>query len=277
MDNQTSLPKNQPLSNDPLHPAEQVAANTSEKPKNNLPILIGMLFMFSILFGVVGYYLGRKSLPSSSISLQTNQVVNSSINTDLGTGSSANPQIISSPPPAGEGDETGKFGYGSFSLSYPNDWRFLSRDEDENFPLKERLSFDEKVVALEKNGIYLIVNISKADQMESGGIFTNDTEFNEFAKDKELLRIEDTTFYLMKSHPSVSSLENSHSGSAGWGSLIEYVPSKMTASGNIFNGYESIIKRNGQMFNFILVGESEGQTPVSIQNDLKEILQSIKW
>ena len=241
---------------------------TPEKPKTNYLLIGGLVLVCFVLFGFGGYYLGKQSdktenLTTGNYSLPTNTPI-----------TSTQPAYPSTTPSA---SIKSTYTYSSFSFSYPKDWRFISKKDDTNFPLKSRLIFDEEVVAVEKDDIYLIVNISKTGQLEAGGIFIDDKDYNEFISTRDKVMINGSTFYLTKNHPSISVLEEAHSGPAMWGALSEYIPNKVTGSGNVFRGYEQIIKRNGYMYNIIVVGQKEENTPTPIQSDIKEILESIKW
>ena len=143
--------------------------------------------------------------------------------------------------------------------------------------MKDRLVFYDEVVAVEKDGIYLIVTISREEaQISAGGLFLNDEDYNNFIGTHDRLAIDGSTFYLKKDYSSISALEEEHSGPAMWGSLNEYIPEK-SVNGNVFQAYEQVIKKKGHMYSFIIVGEQDGTTPSLIQSDIKEILESIKW
>ncbi len=261
--------ENQPITNpsdiSTTDPAVVNQPFTSPQTKTNfvMPILVTLL-VGAVVFGFAGYYLGALSnltnTPQQIVTETNNAIIPSSTPTmspDVPTESS--------------------YTYNSFSFSYPNDWKFSSKNDDVNFPLKDRLTFDDEVIAISNGEIHLIVNISVADQLEAGGIFGSDKEYEEYISMHDKVAIQGSTFYLTRSHLSISSLEEEHSGPATWGALSEYVPNKTTGSGNIFKGYEQIIKRNGYRYNFIIVGQQEGVTPYAIQSDLKKILESIKW
>lgn len=176
--------------------------------------------------------------------------------------------------------DTKTFKYQNFTISYPSDWRQLELVHSEGFPLRERLAslYDtDKVVAFEKDNLYLIVTTEPINNSESGGIFINDALFNEFIADKDEITIGTSTFYLSQNHQSIPSLEEAHSGPYGWSALFEYVPNKQVPSGEIYKGSENIIKRNGYIYNFILVSQEEGKTSDSLQQELISILESIQW
>lgn len=165
----------------------------------------------------------------------------------------------------------------NFSLKYPNSWKLLDRSIDDDFPLKNRLSSSSKAIALEKDGIYLIITIERETGGESGGIFVADGEYVEFTANKSKVVIVDKDYYLSKSHPSISTLEQSHSGSYGWGSFFEIIPNKIVPSGESFIGYENVIHKSGYEYNFILVGQDDSASPPEIQSNLIEILKTIVW
>jgi len=175
---------------------------------------------------------------------------------------------------------TNSFNYNNFTISYPDSWTFLDMSTSEDFPIKERLFplyASEKVIALNKNGIYLIITIEEDRGAGVGGIFIDDGQYNDFIADKDKVIIKNSTFCLRKSHYSSSSLLESHSGPYAWSCLVEYLPNKTTQSGKVFKGYENVIKRNGYTYNFIIVSEKGGQTPPELQSEIITILQSIDW
>jgi hypothetical protein len=151
---------------------------------------------------------------------------------------------------------------------------------DKNFPIKERLDNlygSDKVISLNKNGIYLIITIEQESEGGTGGIFPDDEQYNKFIANKDLVMIDGSTFYLKKSNLDIPSLLKSHGGPYMWSALVEYLPKKTTGSSNIFKGYENIIKRNGYNYNFIIVSNEGGQTNSELQGEIVNILESIKW
>lgn len=173
---------------------------------------------------------------------------------------------------------TKNFSYNNFSLNYPNSWTLMDMSIDENFPLKKRLnSLTEKAVALSKAGLYLIITIDQGVGGGAGGIFVEDTDYNEFISTHDTVVIQNSTFYLNKDHNDISSLLEAHSGPWGWSALSEYIPNKSTQSGKVFKGYENIIKRNGYTYNFIITGNEGGSTNPQLQGEIIDMLETIKW
>jgi hypothetical protein len=170
------------------------------------------------------------------------------------------------------------FKYMDFLMGYPEDWTLLDMSTSDTFPLKERLSLYKsgKVVALNKEGIYLIVAIEKETEGGAGGIFLDDEHYNDFISDRDKVVIENSIFYLSRTHSAIDSLQESHGGPYGWSSLTEFVPSKSTPSGS-YRGSEDVIKRNGHAFVFIVVSEKGGNTPTQIQEEIVSILETIEW
>lgn len=171
-----------------------------------------------------------------------------------------------------------KFSYNNFSLSYPDDWTLLDMSTSEVFPLKERLaSLSNKAIALSKDGLYLIITIDQESEGGAGGIFIGDSDYNEFISSKDKVVIEGSVFYLNKNHSNIPSLLEAHSGPWMWSALAEYIPSKTTESGNVFRGYENVIKRNGYMYNFIITSNNGGDTDPQLQREIIDILETIAW
>lgn len=191
-----------------------------------------------------------------------------------------NPSPISQPTSSVPINEpaTKNFSYDNFSLNYPNDWALTDMSTDENFPLKSRLnSLSEKAIALNKDGLYLIITIDKGTDGEAGGIFVEDTDYNEFISAKDKVVIQNSIFYLNKDHSDIPSLLESHSGPWGWSALSEYIPNKTTQSGKVFKGYENVIKRNGYTYNFIITSNEGGSTNPQLNGEIIDILETIKW
>ena len=173
---------------------------------------------------------------------------------------------------------TKSFSYGKFSLNYPSSWTLMDISIDENFPLKSRLnSLSGKVIALNKDDLYLIITIDKGNAGEAGGIFLNDADYNEFVSSKDKVVIQSSTFYLNRDHNDISSLVKAHSGPWAWSGLSEYIPNKTTQSGEVFRGYEDVIKRNGYTYNFIITSNKSGFTNPQLQKEIIDILETIKW
>lgn len=174
---------------------------------------------------------------------------------------------------------TKNFSFKNFSLNYQSDWKLMDMSIDENFPLKQRLNEPllEKVIALNKAGLYLIITINRGVEGESGGIFLDDADYNKFISTKDRVVIQDSTFYLSKDHESIRSLLEAHSGTWGWSALQEYIPNKTTQSGQVLKGYENIIKRNGYTYNFIITSNDGGPTNSQLQGEIIDILETIKW
>lgn len=187
---------------------------------------------------------------------------------------------LPSSSPANQFATTNDFTYQNFKITYPNDWIFSDVLSSNTFPLKERLQplyGQGKVIALSKDGIYLIITIEKASEGEAGGIFTSDQEYQQFLTDRDRVAIGGSTFYINKSHADIASLAESHAGPWLWGSVTEYIPSKITKSGNVFKGYESIIKRGNYVYNFIVVSNTGGLTENELQREIISMLETIQW
>jgi type II secretory pathway pseudopilin PulG len=173
---------------------------------------------------------------------------------------------------------TKNFSYNNFSLNYPIDWILLDMSTSEDFPLKERLaSLSNKAIALGKDGLYLIITIDQESEGGAGGIFIGDSDYNEFISSKDKVVIEGLVFYLNKNHSDIPSLLEAHSGPWMWSALAEYIPRKTTGSGNVFRGYENVIKRNGYMYNLIITSNDGGDTDSQLQGEIIDILETIEW
>jgi hypothetical protein len=172
------------------------------------------------------------------------------------------------------------FTYKSFSIGFPDDWTLLDMSIGGYFPLRERLSplyGSGKVIALEKNGLYLIITIEMERGGSAGGIFLDDQEYDKFVSDKDKLVTEGTIIFLGRSHLSISDLLNTDSGPYGWSALAEYIPEVTTQSGEVYKGYENVIRRNGFLYNFIVVSDDSGNTTWQLQQEMLEIIESIEW
>jgi hypothetical protein len=172
------------------------------------------------------------------------------------------------------------FNYESFSIGFPDDWTLVDMSVDGYFPLRERLSplyGSGKVIALEKDGLYLIITIEMDGGGSAGGIFLDDQEYDKFVSDKDELVIGGTTFFLGRSHLSISDLLDTDSGPYAWSALAEYIPEVETQSGEVYKGYENVIRRNGFLYNFIVVSDDSGNTSWQLQQEMLDIIESIEW
>ncbi|MBT4349174.1 hypothetical protein HOD19_00115 [bacterium] len=192
--------------------------------------------------------------------------------------------VVSSPSPLqtsqGESLNVENYAYNNFSFTYTDDWILSDMSSSDKFPLKARLDplySGDKVVSLSKNNLYLIITIDKESEGSAGGIFIDDSDYNEFTSSRDKVLIGDSTFYLLKEHPATPTLIESHSGPYMWGALSEYIPNKKTGSGNVFKGHEDIIKRGEYIYNFIITSEEGGTTDQQLQQEIINMLESIKW
>lgn len=175
---------------------------------------------------------------------------------------------------------TTDFSYQDFKITYSNDWQFSEMSSSDTFPLKERLQSlyaNDKVIAFSKKGTSLLITIEKAADGGAGGIFTTDQEYIQFLTDKDPLTIGNSTFYISKSHSDVASLLESHAGPWGWGSVTEYIPSKTAGSGDVYKGYENVIKRGTFAYNFIVTSNTGGATDPQLHNEIISLLETIEW
>lgn len=172
------------------------------------------------------------------------------------------------------------FSYDNLTMNYPESWTFLDMSVDPNFPLKYRLAplyGTGKVVALSKNGVFLIVTIEPESESGAGGVFVDDQQYNDFIAERDPLTIDSSTFYLNRTHPDILSLLEAHSGPYTWGAVTEYIPNKQTGSGEVVKGYENVIKRNDYSYNFIVTSDQGGETDTAVQKEIIGILESISW
>jgi hypothetical protein len=177
-------------------------------------------------------------------------------------------------------DLINKFSYMNFSLNYPKNWVLLEMSKTSSFPLQTRLSplyKNDKVIALKNGSIYLIITIEKEKDCSAGGIFINQQYYEKFVSERDKLSITQTTFYLNRDYSSISSLEGSEGGPYMWSAWSEFIPEKVTGSGTVSRGYENVVKRNGYMYNLIIVGNNRGTTSPLIQSEIVSILESINW
>jgi hypothetical protein len=177
-------------------------------------------------------------------------------------------------------DNQQTYQYQNFKIDFPTDWTLLEMGRSNNFPLKSVLSTlyqNEKVIAINKNGISMLITIEKASKGEAGGYFTTENEYKEYLENNDKITINNEEFYLYKKHSNINYLEMSETGPWMWGNLSEYVEGEPTASGNVFKGYQRIIKRNNYIYNIIITSDAEGLTDSKTQSEIISILQTIKW
>ncbi len=167
------------------------------------------------------------------------------------------------------------FKYGSFSFKYPNDWEFMDKRTEEDFPLRNRL-FDasEATIALVKNGTYLIIDIDENSDQSAQGIFINEEDYSSYIANKDVLLIEDATYYLDKDHDSIPDIQNAHVGP--FTSLAEFIPQYQTPTGT-YKGYAEFIKKDEDSYIFLITSNSGGVTDRQLQEEIIAILESITW
>ena len=272
MENTQSLPNQQSTE---YSAQQQVSQNNSR-----LFVVIAIsILLTGIITGSVVYF-WQKSANKKEISSLKQEI------TTLKNQVTKVEDVVINPPPTTQPTSsapinesaTKNFSYNNFSLNYPEDWTLTDMSTDENFPLKSRLNFlSEKAIAFNKDSLYLIITIDKGTDGEAGGIFIDDTDYNEFISSKDKVVIQSSTFYLNKDHSDIPSLIEAHSGPWGWSALSEYIPNKTTQSGKVFKGFENIIKRNGYTYNFIITSNKGGSTNPQLQGEIIDILETIKW
>lgn len=267
---QTGIPQ-QPVDGTPEQPLTEPILPQKASKKWLLPGLIGLVV---ITLGVAGYFAYRNFQMVRQKARQLQSTI-------FPTGPTPTATVpTSEPTPEPSAIHPNSFTYKNFTIGYPDDWVILDMSINEDFPIKERLSpvyAEGKVIALNKNSVYLIITIETESEAGAGGIFIDDQQYNEFISDRDKVLVGNSTFYLRKNHHASSSLLESHGGPYAWSCLAEYLPNKTTQSGKVFKGYEDVIKKNGFAYNFIVVSENGGQTPPEIQSEITTILQSIDW
>lgn len=253
--------------------------NYSLQPKTNLLLPLALSILASaVVFGLGGYYSGRQS-NQNDLPQQILTDAGCSTVTPL-TNPSMNPKISTK----------STYSYNSFSISYPKDWKFSSKKNDINFPLKDMLYHEEEAVLINNGGdIYLFIIINKAEQSSTETAISSNEQYEkflymrdyeEFISMHDKIMIQGSTFFLAKNHSSFSFIEKSHAGASVWtalSALHEAYPFYTNESENVIKGYSQTITKNGLNYKFVILGEKEGATPVETQSALKKIIESIQW
>lgn len=263
-------------------PQEQPSPITPEQPKKTLQPVLMVLggFLLLSLGGIGGYYMATNPLALVGTQACTMEAKICPDGSSVGrTGPTC--EFAPCPTPTTQISTEGKtFIYNDFSISYPDDWVLQDMSTGEDFPLKERLYSlysSDKVIALSKNRVHVIITIEHTTEGGSEGIFASDEEYNNYVSGLDRVVIGNSTFYLSKRHEKLSSLSESHAGPYGWSALVEYIPNKQLQSGETFRGYDTVIKRNGYSYNFIIVSAEGGTTNPQLQKEIIGILETINW
>lgn len=255
-------------------PKEEAPIVPKEDVKKKPRFIIGLVALVVIFFGTTIFFANQSFQMVRQKAIQSQPTISPNVPTPTVT--TPITETTTKPHTVYENS----FNYHNFTIGYPDSWILLEMSANEDFPIKERLFSlynSDKVVAINKNGVYLITIIMEQSDGEVGGIFIDDEHYNEFISDKDKVVIGSSTFYLSRTCQAIPILLESHSGPAAWSSLTEYISNKTVQSGEVFKGFENMIKRNGYAYNFIVVCEKGGQTPQELQSEIITILQSIDW
>ena len=273
MENQTNIgdQNTQQIGQNPIN--QPIAP--SEKPKTNYLLFGGIILACFVVFGFGGYYFGKRSSNTSTI-----------VPSDIpraGEMNTPTQSIYPTTTPVISTEST--YTYNTFSFMYPKTWTLFDTTSNKEFFTKNRLDGFERGIILEKGDYLLFIGVNKyASGVEAGGIFVTDTGFQEWKNNRDELAIQGKQFYLWKNHTPLATLTDpgTHSGIFGIASLSEYIPNKTTNEQNkTFNGWEDYIQnKNGYSYIFVKLsktGSGNPVTPVSLQSELQDILETIKW
>lgn len=175
--------------------------------------------------------------------------------------------------------------YNNFSFTYPNKWKLSENTGSSTFFSENKINGFDHMIVLENGDYYFIIGIdTNKTQAEVSGIFTSDTEYQDYLDKNDEIVIQGRRFYLSKINTTLEQWNNPNRevGIYALASLSEYIPNKITNDQNkVFNGYDFYIKnKDGNSYMFIKLsktGLTEVTTPSSIQSDIKQMLQSISW
>jgi len=180
--------------------------------------------------------------------------------------------------------DSSTYKFGTFSFSYPTTWKLSEKTTDPSFFNRNNLTGFDHMTLLQNGDYYLLLGIdTHKTGLEVNGIFTSDLDYRDYLKNRDQITIQGEKFFLWKDHTSLEQWNNPgrESGIAALASLSKYIPNKITNQQNqTFNGYDDYFQNNGNYYMFIKLsktGSSNDITPVSIQNDIVNILNSIKW
>ena len=253
-----------------------------EKPKTNYLMIGGIVLACFVIFGFGGYYLGK----------QSNKIQNTTTNNEAfptNTPVTSTQSILPSTTPSSSGKSN--YAYGSFSFSYPKTWQLSENTTNPSFFVQNKMTgsdiqgFFDHVVLLQNGDYYLLIGIdTHKTGAEVGGIYVSDTDYQDYIKNCDEISIQGKRFLLWKNHTSLTQWNDPQreAGIYALGSLSEYIPNKVTNNENkTFNGYDDYIQnKNSNSYMFIKLsktGSGAELTPASIQSDIKEMLESVKW
>jgi len=253
-----------------------------EKPKTNYLMIGGIVLACFVIFGFGGYSLGK----------QSNKIQNTTTNNEaFPTNTPVTSTQLTLPSTMPSSSSKSNYAYGSFSFSYPKTWQLSENTTNPSFFVQNKMTgsdiqgFFDHVVLLQNGDYYLLIGIdTHKTGAEVGGIYLSDTDYQDYIKNRDEISIQGKRFLLWKNHTSLTQWNDPQreAGIYALGSLSEYIPNKVTNNENkTFNGYDDYIQnKNGNSYMFIKLsktGSGAELTPASIQSDIKEMLESVKW
>lgn len=173
--------------------------------------------------------------------------------------------------------------YKTFSLSYPQTWQASDSVTNSEFFSKNNLKGFDHMVLLQNGDYYLVVGIdTHKTGAEVGGIFTSDADYQDYLKNHDEVTITGKKFFLWKGDTRLSALTdpNREAGIYALASLSEYIPNKVTNEQNqTFNGFDDYIQnKSSYSYMFIKLSKNGNDiTPLSIQAEIKGMLETIDW
>lgn len=245
------------------------------KKSSLLPLLVGAV-IGALIFGLLGFYIGRMSLlpvgPSQpeSISQKSDAAV---LLPDGSTSAFPTTQPTS---------KEHVFTHAQFSMTYPEGWVVsdVATHPELSADTKERLNWynqgdASRLVGFTKNGLLLAISISplQTKPAPSGG-FTSETQLQEHLDRTVPVSIAGSTnLYL---YDEVSTYPSTTDGDGGFGgSLIELFDS--TKPGVFYKEYADLIWRNGYRYDFYLFDADGGVVDPALKQELIQMLETIRW
>jgi hypothetical protein len=175
--------------------------------------------------------------------------------------------------------------YGTFSFSYPKTWQLSENTGNPEFFTQNKISGFDHLVLLQNGEFYFLIGIDNKDSgAKVEGIYTSDADYQDYLGKYDQINISSEKFFIWKNHTSLTDWNspNREAGIYGLASVSKYVANKVVNNneGKSFNGYDNYIQENGKFYMFIKLSKTGSDaiiTPIAIQNDIKSILESIKW
>jgi hypothetical protein len=174
--------------------------------------------------------------------------------------------------------------YGSFSFTYPENWKLNDTANDHPI-MQEMRDKNAHSITIERDGYILWIDIAKEHESNLSGEMgiVPDEILENFFKNRDIILIQNESYYVSNNHTPFYDIENFKEGILRIANVIKYPDA--TDSDRVNPAwsqrvYKELIDRNGNVHSFKIYSRTKGtdnKTPDYIQKDILSILQTIHW